>query len=44
MGYYTRVFCATKNKPTVQNILDFLIAKGVDVSSNLNGTDLQTEN
>lgn len=44
MGYFTRVFCATKNKPTVQSILDFIIANGVDVSSNLSGTDLQSKN
>ncbi|PXX21392.1 hypothetical protein [Arenibacter sp. ARW7G5Y1] len=44
MGYFTRVFCATKNKPTIQSILDFVIANGIDVSSNLNGAELLTEN
>ena len=44
MGYYTRVFCATKNKPVVQSILDFITTNGIDVSSNLNIVDLKTEN
>ncbi|KAB7530236.1 hypothetical protein F8C76_01630 [Flagellimonas olearia] len=43
MGYYTRVLCVTKNKPTVQNILCFLTANGVEVRSNLNERDLQTK-
>ena len=42
MGYYTRVFCATKNKPNVQSILDYIIANGIEVNSNLKGADLET--
>ncbi|MEL1241747.1 hypothetical protein [Flavobacterium flavipallidum] len=36
MGYYTRVFCSSTQKPKINQILDYLNTKGHNISINLN--------
>lgn len=42
MGYYTRVFCTTKNKPTVNGILEYLKSEGLTVETNQTMEDMET--
>ncbi len=44
MGYYTRVFCKSKNKPTVSSILSELNSLGFSVNSNLSSTETTSVN
>ncbi|UII22322.1 hypothetical protein [Fulvivirga ligni] len=43
MGYYTRVFCTTKKKPTVSQILQNLKLNGFNASSNLSEPELMSD-
>ena len=44
MGYYTRVFCKSKSRPSVKQILDKLNLVGHAVNSNLDANELKLEN
>lgn len=42
MGYYTRVFCSSKNKPKIKDILESLKSNGFAVESDLDEDDLDS--
>ena len=44
MGYYTRVFCSSKEKPKINGILESLKAKGFKVRVNLDKSALNDTN
>lgn len=41
MGYYTRVFCSSKNKPKIKELLESLKSNGFAVESDLDEEDLE---
>lgn len=41
MGYYTRVFCSSKRKPKIIDLINNLKSIGFDIKSNLDEKDLE---
>lgn len=44
MGYFTRVFCKSNNKPSIKIILDRINSLGYSVNSNLDSNEVNSEN
>lgn len=44
MGYYTRVFCSSKRKPKIIDLINNLKSIGFDIKSNLDEKDLENPN